>query len=650
MERILRLTRVPCLVLSPQRTILELSKGLSDVSGGGPAKRPPRENGNAGGGEGDVECGRGAIGQCIDSVADWIPFTHVGTLRELIDQAAHTKQEAFSQPEDVDGRHWRTRIVPIYEDDENRSLLYYLVEFQDVTQQVRREHLLKERIVAAEVYHLLVNTVKDYAIFLLDSTGHITTWNTGARILKQYLPEEIIGKHFSTFYSKEDVEAGIPDMELTVAVKEGKFEDSGWRYRKDKSRFWANVVITPSYKDGVLVGFTKVTRDMTESHLAQTRLVAEYEEASNLKSQFLANMSHEIRSPMHGMLSAVNLLTETVLNDEQRELAGIIEESGSILLQVINDILDYSKLTSGNFKMKNIEMSLKDTVNAVIRATKTTLKPSLKLSTTIDPRIPAITKGDPLRLRQVLQNLVANAVKFTETGTVEVVLKLIEEKGDELKIHTEVTDTGVGLPETSASLLFTPFTQLDNSATKRFKGTGLGLSICKSLVELMGGEIGYRDNPTTQGSVFWFTIALVRSRLSSRTTSINKQNHLSPAITSKRILLVEDNPVNQKVMTKTLKKLGFQRVDVAEDGEQGVEMFLRDKYNLILMDISMPRKDGCDATREIRAMGSGVPIFAMTANALKGDVERFLEAGISDYIAKPVDRGLLIKMLQKWLS
>jgi osomolarity two-component system sensor histidine kinase TcsA len=452
------------------------------------------------------------------------------------------------------------------------------------------------------------------------------------------------------FYGDEDNAAQIPEMELEVAIHAGKFEDSGWRYRKDGSRFWANVLITPSYRDDILIGFTKVTRDMTERHAAEARLVAEYEDAAKLKTQFLANMSHEIRSPMHGMLSAITLLSEMDLNPEQKELATIIEDSGSILLQVINDILDYSKLSSGAFQLNSIDMSIKDTILAVIRSTETSLKPGLQLQYMIDRNVPDLVNGDPLRFRQVLQNIVVNAVKFTEVGSVDVDVRVTAKDGTTFQILTEITDTGVGIPPQAAEQLFTPFTQLDNSATKKFKGTGLGLSICKSLVELMGGDIGFKRNPSGIGSTFWFQVPMKRSHLLSRNPSVTPTLSIVKAITKRRILLVEDNPVNQNVMVKTLSRLGFAHVDVAEDGQQGVNAFQSSHYDLILMDVSMPVLDGVGATKEIRSSGSQIPIIAMTANALKGDAERFIGAGMSDYIPKPVDRQLLVSLLVKWLD
>jgi osomolarity two-component system sensor histidine kinase TcsA len=614
------------MVLSPSNSILQVSQGFCDVSDFS------RD-----------EC----VGLEFVDLLDRVPFVHDDVLQD-IQRAVVNRRHYTTDPIQVDIKYWQTRIIPIFET--SAELLYIVLEFVDVTKECMENQALQSELQSKDIYRLLVNTVKDYAIFLLDSKGYVATWNTGAAILKQYTAEEIIGKHFSTFYSAKDIEADIPAKELELAVQEGKFEDSGWRYRKDKSRFWANVVITPLYKDDVLVGFTKVTRDMTEQHVAQARLVAEYEEASKLKSQFLANVSHEIRSPMHGMLSAIGLLTETRLNSEQRELAGIIQDSGSILLQVINDILDYSKLSSGVFQTNSIDMSVRDTINAVIRSTETGIKSGLELRKKIAENVPDRVNGDPLRFRQVLQNIVNNAIKFTDFGYVEVSIKLVEEKGCTVTLLTEVTDTGVGIPSQCAGSLFTPFTQLDNSATKKFKGTGLGLSICKSLVGLMGGSIGFRENQDGIGSVFWFTVTMSKSKLPYKNHIVNSALSIIRAAATKRVLLVEDNPVNQKVMVKTLKNLGFTDIDVADNGQQGVETFQNSPYDLVLMDISMPVKDGCEATKEIRRLGSSVPIIAMTANALKGDAERFLSIGMSDYIAKPIDKRLLVNLLAKWLN
>jgi osomolarity two-component system sensor histidine kinase TcsA len=629
MDRILRLSPIPTIILDPSWTIAQVSRGFCDVTG-----------------LIDSDC----IGRPLSELlGTQLPFVDADAVQLEIQRAVINRRPCTTEEvQSIDDTFWRTRVVPIYETSE--KLIYIQLEFEDVTADCNKLQSLNDELVKADIYRLLVNTVKDYAIFLLDPTGHIATWNTGASLLKQYKAEEVIGRHFSMFYGDEDNAAQIPEMELEVATHAGKFEDSGWRYRKDGSRFWANVLITPSYRDNILIGFTKVTRDMTERHAAEARLVAEYEDAAKLKTQFLANMSHEIRSPMHGMLSAITLLSEMDLNPEQKELATIIEDSGSILLQVINDILDYSKLSSGAFQLNSIDMSIKDTILAVIRSTETSLKPGLQLQYMIDRNVPDLVNGDPLRFRQVLQNIVVNAVKFTEVGSVDVDVRVTAKDGTTFQILTEITDTGVGIPPQAAEQLFTPFTQLDNSATKKFKGTGLGLSICKSLVELMGGDIGFKRNPSGIGSTFWFQVPMKRSHLLSRNPSVTPTLSIVKAITKRRILLVEDNPVNQNVMVKTLSRLGFAHVDVAEDGQQGVNAFQSSHYDLILMDVSMPVLDGVGATKEIRSSGSQIPIIAMTANALKGDAERFIGAGMSDYIPKPVDRQLLVSLLVKWLD
>jgi osomolarity two-component system sensor histidine kinase TcsA len=266
----------------------------------------------------------------------------------------------------------------------------------------------------------------------------------------------------------------------------------------------ANVVITPVYKNDVLLGFSKVTRDLTERKKAESELIAAYEEASRLKSEFLANMSHEIRTPMNGLLSATTLLLDTQLNPEQLDLARVVQESGEVLLHVINDILDYSKLASGSFSISHDIISVPHIILSAFRAQQKVSKPGVTLEKDIDPRLPVAAEGDGFRFRQIVQNLLSNASKFSEQGCIRLHATLQHEDENTYTVLTEVVDTGIGIPLTASESLFTPFTQVDNSTTKRYNGTGLGLSICKNLAELMGGNIGFHPNPKGQGSVFWY--------------------------------------------------------------------------------------------------------------------------------------------------
>jgi osomolarity two-component system sensor histidine kinase TcsA len=632
MERIFALTPIPCIVLDSSFHILQVSARYLALS-----KIEPEE----------------CVGLSIyDFVQTKVHVPDVASVRHAIKTALSIKDvyilDGIGGP---NGGFWRVRTIPIFDKDE---LLYVVLEAQDTTEEHSKMQALNDQLYTNETYRILVNTVKDYAIFMIDPTGNIATWNAGAAILKQYTTQEVLGKHFSVFYSKEDRIAKKPEKELELCLREGKVEDEGWRYKKDGSRFWANVIITPVYRSGTLIGFSKVTRDLTERKATEARMIAAYEEASKLKSDFLANMSHEIRTPMHGMLSALALLVDTGLRPDQRELASIIEESGSVLLQVINDILDYSKLASGSFTINTDVISIPEIVSAVMRCYPATMRPQVRLETVVHPNIPRSAKGDPIRYRQILQNIVSNAVKFTESGYVRVSISLLDDDETSYNIMTEVTDTGIGVPSHAASDLFTPFTQFDNSATKRYKGTGLGLSICKSLTELMGGAIGFRPNNNPHGSNFWFTTKL--AKLDEKSIPVRPSRipgeKLTEMALKKQLLLVEDNVINQAVMVRLLKVWGFQCVDIALDGAQAVQLVKKKPftYNLVLMDINMPVLDGVSATTQIRVLGLDIPIVAMTANALEGDAQTYLAKGFSDYIAKPVDRRALLKILFKWLQ
>ncbi|KAN0092008.1 hypothetical protein V8E51_017855 [Hyaloscypha variabilis] len=585
-------------------------------------------------------------------------------LQVVLEKAISTKNVYTTSSDQAADRFATSlRAMPIFEQD---ALLYVLLEVQEASARHERRNAINDQLDTNDTYRVLVDTVKDYAIFMLDTRGNVRTWNAGAQLLKGYKPDEIIGKHFSIFYGEDDITNEKPRRELEICLRDGKVEDESWRYKKDGSKFWANVTITCVVRQGVHIGFSKVTRDLTERKAAESRVVAAYEESAKLKSAFLANTSHEIRTPLHGMLSALTLLMDTSLTPEQRELGSIIEESGSVLLQVINDILDYSKLSSGAFSIStDISVSVPSLITSVVRSIQPALKPGVELGTSLDLNLPTTALGDPLRYRQVVQNLVANAVKFTESGSIDIHASLAEEDATSFTIRTEVIDTGIGIKNVAIGSLFTPFTQFDASATKRYKGTGLGLSICKSLAELMGGAISFHPNPKEQGSVFWFTAKLGKfytaNEVDRLSTKLDAQV-LSPVPDSlalvrelapgKRILLAEDNFINQKVMLMMLKGLGFAKVDTVVDGAEAVDRARRNPlfYDIILMDISMPVLDGLGATTQIRELGVDTPIVAMTANAMKEDVASYLAHGMNDYVPKPVDRKVLLKAFLRWLS
>jgi signal transduction histidine kinase/ActR/RegA family two-component response regulator len=405
---------------------------------------------------------------------------------------------------------------------------------------------------------------------------------------------------------------------------------------------------------------------IVQARLADAKQQAEVhaqraEAASKAKSDFLAMMSHEIRTPMNGVLGFANLLLETPLNAEQREFVQTVQSSGDALLTLINDVLDYSKIEAGRMTFEHIDFGLRsvcDEVRAILRAA--VAKRGLVMSLDFDAALPARIQGDPVRIRQILLNLVSNAIKFTERGTVRIEVSRLE--GPQIKIS--VTDSGIGMTEEQMNRMFQRFTQADSSTTRRYGGTGLGLAISKTLAELMGGTIGVSSQPGV-GSTFWFTLPLIAAAHAPAESAAAAVPVLpvaepaaAPSIATEatgggRLLLVEDNFVNQRVAVYMLAKLGYQ-VDVALHGREAIGMLGKLQYDLVLMDCQMPEMDGFDATRIIRDRTSAVldhdvPVIAMTANAFPEDRARALACGMNDFLAKPVDRTVLAAMLAKWL-
>ncbi len=456
--------------------------------------------------------------------------------------------------------------------------------------------------------------------------------------------------------------------------------------RRDGSTFWAEARSTGLYSDdGAFMGVLSVVRDITarkvaeqalasamsrleeESRLSQ-ELARKAESANVAKSEFLANMSHEIRTPLNGIIGMASLLLEKGLSDDRRDCAETLLNSAESLLGLLNDILDFSKIEAGRLELENVRFDLRDLVDRVAaHFAATAAEKGILFMSEVDPRMPRFVLGDPGRLRQVLTNLLSNAVKFTDEG--EVALKVRSERtgARDADMAFSVRDTGTGVPPDRAAHIFDKFVQADRSTTRRYGGTGLGLAITSQLAEMMGGGLSV-ESPVTDraqgaarggpGSLFRFSVRLpvadsCEARPGERVGALALDGTCMSALAKKRVLLVEDNLINRKVAVAILRKMGVHP-DVASDGVEALEILSKDPYDLVLMDVEMPNMDGLEAVRRLRAMPEDfsnrlVPVVAMTARAMKGDQDACMEAGMNDYVAKPVTAERLWEALLRWL-
>ncbi len=507
------------------------------------------------------------------------------------------------------------------------------------------------------------------AVISTDDTGLILLFNKGAETIFGYTADEVLGQPLEILLPRHLRDAhsghisaftGAPEVTRLMGPR-GVVNG----LRKDGTEFPAETSISKLVQGNHNI-LTAILRDITEHNKIKGDLLAataQAEAANRAKSNFLATMSHEIRTPMNGVIGMADLLLDTDLDAEQRKYAASVQGSSHALLTIINDVLDFSKLEAGKFEFEAIDFNLPDVIEGVMELLRpSAMERGLDLATYIAPSAPKFLNGDPGRLRQILLNLAGNAVKFTETGSVAVTASLAAGKDGMTTLRFEVTDTGIGVPAEFQAELFEKFSQADSSTMRSFGGTGLGLAICKQIVTLMGGTIGIKSGPD-KGSIFWFTACFGTASSNdglSREVYPKELAEIGPeasagdvdtqSIRPMKILVAEDNQTNQFLARATLEKQGH-RVEIVNNGIDAVKAVRLTSYDLVLMDVNMPEKDGVEATADIRELDGEkgrIPIIALTANALKGDKERFLAAGMNDYLSKPLDRKKLVAAINAW--
>lgn len=494
-------------------------------------------------------------------------------------------------------------------------------------------------------------------VCVVDKENKISFANASALKMLGWDPEELLAQHYEpVLFGREirtdhnAIESIICPVQFALIEGEKTHVNSENFYRRDKSVFLVEYVCVPLWENdeivGVVITFQNITerRDL-EDAVAKARDAAL--ESAQEKANFLANMSHEIRTPLNGIIGITELLSETNLSIGQKDYLETLKTSASLLLNIVNDILDFSKIEAGKLELEETNFDLREVVSKTIKLfVPQAFKKQIKLEFKIDGAAETNLCGDAGRLRQVLHNLISNAIKFTEEGQVSLNVSVKKEN----LLLFEISDTGIGIEADKQTKIFEPFAQADISTTRQFGGTGLGLAISRQIVQMMNGQIGV-ESEYGKGSKFWFTAQFSYPPTSSVTCAESRKDALTEGFDAK-VLVVEDNPVNQQVALGRLRQFGIT-ADVAENGLKAVEAVREKKYDLVLMDCRMPVMDGFEATREIRRLDNeakDVKIIAMTASVKADERQKCFDAGMNDYLAKPITIEDLRESLAKHLT
>ena len=567
-----------------------------------------------------------------------------------------------------DGSLFWANVVITAVRNSHGELLGFAKVTRDLTQRRAHEEDLRR---SEERFRLLIEGVAEYAIFMLDPNGRVATWNVGAERIKGYTASDIIGQHFSIFYPEDARASGWPEHELQEASEKGSFVDNGWRVRKDGTTFWANVTITALRDDaGQLLGYAKLTRDLTESKRIEAIELANQQReemldaernarmaaqrATRIKDEFLATLSHELRTPLSAILGWTQVLLrgDTPKGpDEQKRAVEVIDRNARAQIQLIDDLLDLSRIMTGKIRLDLHQVSLGSVVKAAVdSALPAAEAKNIRLKSILGSS-QDIVSADSARLQQVVWNLLTNAIKFTQKGgQVQVLLQRVNSH-----LELSVSDTGIGIPANYLPYVFDRFSQRDSSTTRAFGGLGLGLAICKQLVELHGGSIKAASQGEGMGATFSVQLPLSIVQLDEQgaprihptaETQVGEMLSL-PRLDGVHVFVVDDEPDARDLLRTVLQDQGAKVTSFgsAHDVLVGLKTT---KPTVLVCDVGMPKMDGYQLIRTLRAQESRsgrIPALALTAFARAEDRKRSLVAGYQAHLAKPFDVGELILVI-----
>jgi len=530
-------------------------------------------------------------------------------------------------------RFWANVVITALHDNDGKVSGFCKIT-RDLTQRRNQEDLLRQ---SEERFRLLVESVKDYAIFMLTPEGNIASWNIGAQTIKGYTAEEILGKHYSIFYPPDVVARHWPDHQLRIAAKAGRFEDEGYRVRKDGSLFWANVVITALYdRNGSLQGFAKVTRDLTVR-----RQVEELQRSERRTNEFLAMLAHELRNPLSPLQTALDAL-ERQPDDAQAIdwVRQVFQRQVRHLTRLVDDLLDVSRVQTGKISLRfeslDLVQVLRDTVESM-RPQIESRRHELHLDV---PSRPLTMRGDTTRIAQILSNLLTNASKYTpDGGRIDISLTTDERFAD-----LQISDTGVGIPPELLPRMFDLFVQGDRSLDRQEGGLGIGLTLVRQLVELHGGSVAATSRGADRGSTFTVRLPILGNEARSGSGQARPEHQARPL----SVLVVDDNADSASSMAMLLTILGH-RAETVADGVTAMSRAATLMPDVVLLDIGLPRMSGYEVARGLRALPSlaRTVLVAFTGYGQEEDRRKVREAGFDYHLVKPVQAGDLEDILRR---